>query len=115
MIEFLKLAPLELRTASGQIDNLKTAQPGQALGPSNPNAKCYLTVTTQSGTTPTLDVAIVKIIDGVINVLGTFAQVTTTVGGSTPIDISNMPDDVTVFWAMGGTNPEYTFSVWLSR
>jgi hypothetical protein len=113
---FLQLVPLELRNASGDISNLKTIVGGQALGPSNPGAKFFLTVTTQTGTTPTLDVFIIKVIDGVQHIMGQFAQVTTTLGASVPIDIANVPDDCQIAWVIGGTSsPAYTFSVWMAR
>ena len=116
MIEFIKVAPLELRSASGQINDIKTVTRGQSIWATNTGGKFYLTVTTQTGTSPTLNVFIVKVIDGVQHILGQFTQVTTVLGASTPINISNLPDDIQVAWVIGGTgSPAYTFSVWMTR
>lgn len=78
------------------------------------NAKCYLNVSAQSGTTPTLDVDIVGIINGVDFVINSFTQVGGATGKQT-IDISNCPEKVKAAYTIAGGSPSYTFEVYISR
>lgn len=98
------MAPSASRTASGSIDtaDFRYAQ----------RAAFFLDVTAASGTTPTLDVVIETKdpASGKWFPLASFSQAT----GATTERITADPmlsDDLRVTWTLGGTSPDFTFSV----
>ena len=130
MYEEHEILPLAARTANGAGSVVKINQslvippsvagsskffpPSDGMPPAPPGAKFYLVVTTFSGTTPTLDVDIVKRIDDQDYVIARFAQVTETITQEV-VDVSNCPNDVRVVFFLGGGTPSYTFRVHCSR
>lgn len=73
--------------------------------------RAQLEVTAASGTTPTLDVTIEDTLDGTsFNTIGTFTQATGTTREVINIT-STFGDRLRVAWALGGTAPDFTFSV----
>lgn len=79
----------------------------------NPDLRVYLSVSAASGTTPTLDVTIVKTINGVDYTLGTFAQ--KVAAGSEVITVANAPESLKAVFAITGTGPSFTFEVNATR
>lgn len=83
--------------------------------PSAPSgAKFYLVITAVGGTNnPTLQVLIIKTIDGQKYPIGQFTPVLTI--GTETIDIPNCPNEVQADFFISGTAPEFTFRVHCSR
>lgn len=76
----------------------------------NQEAVFYLNVTAASGTTPTLDVVIEDTIDGTNwDTVASFTQATTT--GREVRRASNFSRYMRVSYTLGGTTPDFTFSV----
>lgn len=72
-----------------------------------------LDVTAQSGTTPTLDVDIQAYdpLSGKWSVIASFTQVGAATG-TERITVTDIPEqEVRAAWTLGGTTPDYTFSV----
>ncbi|MEK6323619.1 MAG: hypothetical protein AABN33_18415 [Acidobacteriota bacterium] len=77
---------------------------------------CYLSVTANSGTTPTLDVKFQDSPDGGTTWFdvagGSFAQVTTTNGTQVVSTTRKFASRVRCVATIAGTTPSYTFAVW---
>lgn len=73
----------------------------------------YLNVTAVSGTSPTMDITINGIVDGVAYSMGTFNQVTAT--GVERKVIEDAPKDIRLDAVLGGTSPDFTFDVVVHR
>ncbi len=91
------------RTTSGNSADLSVANESAAA--------FYLSVTAATGTSPTLDVVVeVKDAAGVYYPIATFAQLAA--AGTERIAITPLPDSmIRVTWTIGGTTPDFTFSV----
>lgn len=77
--------------------------------------RCYLDVTAFAGTTPTLDVNIIGVVNGVDYVVGTFTQVLET-NAKEAITIIAAPDDLDVDWVISGSaGQSYTFNIQCHR
>lgn len=95
--------PSSSRTSSGNSGN------GTYVGENN-EAIVYLEITAASGTTPTLDVVIQDTIDGTNwDTVSSFTQASST--GREVIRISNFSRYMRISYTIGGTTPDFTFSV----
>ena len=77
------------------------------------NARAYLNVTAASGTSPTLDVTIEGLIQGVWFVVGTFTQKTGAIKDT--IELLSAPALLRESHDIAGTTPSFTYTVSLSR
>lgn len=114
MLSEKRIVASAARTVSGNSGSVSTlpnalGSPVGTVPGATPSARFFLSVTAVSGTTPTLDVAIYGIIGGTICFLGVLAQVTAVNQGTIVID--HVPENVQIFWTIGGTNPSFTFSI----
>lgn len=75
--------------------------------------RVHLICTARSGTNPTLDVVVEDTLDGTNYIaLGSFTQVTAS--GNQAINIiAPLGDTLRVRYVLGGTNPNFTFGVFL--
>lgn len=99
------LAPLAARTTTGEGGDVQII--------SGQSARCYLNVTAASGTSPTLDVTIVGVVDGADYTLFTFAQ--KTAAGVETVRTDDVPDVLKAKWTIAGTTPSFTFEVICAR
>lgn len=75
-------------------------------------ARVYLDVTAVSGT-PTLDVDIIGIVNGVRHILDSFTQ--TALVGLEVITLEEAPDELSTAFVVGGTTPSMTWNVQVTR
>lgn len=101
----VEVANLAARTVDGQSGAVHILTGGE-----NDNVQCYLNVTAQSGTTPTLDVTIDGLINGVFYQLAAFAQLGAATGTEV-ITVTRPPTRIRAVWDLEGTSPDYTFEV----
>lgn len=77
--------------------------------------RCYLDVTAFGGTSPTLDVDIIGVINGIDHLLGSFTQVGEA-SSQEAITIVAAPDDIDVDWTISGSAGQtYTFNIQCHR
>jgi hypothetical protein len=99
--EDLPLAPSAARTTTANGAAIEVGDKGVA--------RLALDVTARTGTTPTLDVTIQTSFDGVTwRTAGTFTQATAV---GTQRASFNIDRFVRATWTIGGTTPNFTFSV----
>lgn len=99
--EPLTLATSAARTANGNGSSIETGDKAVA--------RLLLDVTARTGTTPTLDVTIQTSYDGITwRTAGTFTQATAT---GQQRGIFTLDRYVRAAWAVGGTTPNFTFSI----
>lgn len=77
--------------------------------------RCYLDVTAFGGTSPTLDVDIIGVINGIDHLLVSFTQVGEA-ASQEAITIVAAPDDIDVDWTISGSAGQtYTFNIQCHR
>ena len=77
--------------------------------------RLYLEVSNAAGTSPTLDVTVIGVVNGIRYVLGVFTQLTTT-GETLSIFIDGAPDDISFDWVItGSAGQTFTFNIGGSR
>lgn len=107
------IVPSAAQTVDGQTGTFASMRTGGNEAAS-PSAAFYLNVTAVSGTSPTLDVVIESLVDGVWMSEGAFTQATGVTTGK--IELTNLPCDIRVRHTIGGTaTPTFTFTVTLVR
>ena len=106
-----QLLPFDPRTASGDSGVIDTSRGYDDVEHS---ARLYLDVAAPTGTSPTLTVFVYGVINNKNYLVTQFTQVTTTASRQT-LRVDNLPKDVVISYAIGGTSPSYTFEVWITR
>ena len=77
--------------------------------------RCYLDVTAFAGTTPTLNVDIIGVVNSVDYVVGSFTEILET-NAKEAITIIAAPDDLDVDWLItGSAGQSYTFNIQCHR
>ena len=105
----IELLPSAARTTTGSGSTVKTLRD---FAPSS-SARAYLSVSAASGTSPTLDVDIIGVVNGVEYVVASFQQ--KTAAAKETIHILDTPRDLKAGYAIGGTTPSFTFEVHITR
>ncbi len=99
-------------------NNDRTANQQRAndrLNKTGGDMRCYLDVTAFGGTSPTLDVDIIGVINGIDHLLGSFTQVGEA-ASQEAITIVAAPDDIDVDWTISGSAGQtYTFNIQCHR
>ena len=117
MFEINEVQASTTKTANGESGEIPINSSGRLNDdcevPLSPDARFYLNVSAASGTSPTLDVDIVKTINGIDFILKSFAQKVTT--GQEVIEITNCPKQVKAVFTITGTTPSFTFEVQQTR
>lgn len=111
----VELAASASRTETGVGSLVDTFADRGLQSAESPATGCrvYLSVSAASGTTPTLDVTVEATVSGVDFVIATFTQATTTTKETkTALEC---PEDMKARWVIGGTTPDFTFEVNVTR
>lgn len=104
-----EVLPSRTETTTGNLDSTNVTN--------SPNADStlvlYLDVTAASGTSPTLDIDVIALVNGKEYTLDSFAQKTAV--STERLVITNAPRDVNLDWAIAGTTPSFTFNIQAHR
>lgn len=106
------LAASAARTTTGEGSVVETI-PNVDAGHVGEKTRFNLNVSAASGTTPTLDVTLVGVVNGIEYTIGTFTQKTGVIKDTITVDAA--PNKVKAKWTIGGGTPSFTFEVTASR